>query len=323
MPSATISGGIRTPVVDADAVTLMREGFSRNFLEKAQVKYNPLIELLAYSETIDPMEYEKWVDGIKPLDADDSNIPTEPADRNGNTSYTDTRFFKRKITARPLQRFELLQASEAKSKLLNPKSQIIENTLNYFMRMDYVDAITALLGTAVEAYRDTAQTLISSNKTLAASHVLTDDGNAGFTYDRFLDIEEAFRLSDVPFDEEEWILIIGPTQNKQAKKTDIFINKDYSGATVLANGTKLPKINNCTILVTSKLPKTGNYRRCIGFTKTGLIRAVQEDWELDVQIAASKRHNISVKMERSYGYVRSDEDRVVEFRCYEGGSVTA
>jgi hypothetical protein len=323
MPTGTISGGVYDPYTNGDIVTLMREGFSRNFLEKSQIKYNPLAEMLYFQETIDPMEYEKWVDGIKPLSSTDSNIPAEVTSRRATTSYTDTLFYKRKITTTQYNRFELLQAREAKSRLLNPRERIIENTINYFNRMEYEEAITALLGTAVEGYRNTSQVWTTSNETLDSTHILTDDANEGFTYDRFLDIEEAFRNDEVNFDEEKWVLLIGPRQNKQAKKTDMFINKDYVGETVLANGTKLPKLNNATIMVTSLLPTTGNYRRCVAFTLQGLIRAVEEAWELDVQVATAYQHNISVKMERSFGYVRSDEDRVVEFQCFEGGSVTA
>lgn len=315
----TMTGAMKTPVANQDEVTLFREMYSKNFIEKAGNEPF-LLEGFMLSEPCDPMMTEMWVDGDEPLGTGDT--PAARAARNSATSYTDMQFLKRKVVPSPLEKAVLLQRAEAKSQLANPKSRYIKRTLDWFNERQLYDFIAAALGTAVEGYYNTSRAWTTSNKTIAADgYTVADSNKAGFTFDMFLEVEKQFRDNKVGIDTVPWYMILSTTAWKQLKSTAEFKNELNRVDHPLRQGTKIPQYNNCSFFVSSLInTETANGSTVsmnIAATVDGMIRVVEDEWDIDLTTSTAYCHNLSLYMKRSVGFTRLDEKKVFKVQSVD------
>ncbi len=308
----TLTGAMKTPIANQDDVTLFREVYSKNFIQKAGTEPF-LLEPYMLKESCDPAMTEMWVDGCEPLGSGD--IPAARAARNSTTTYTDMQFLKRKVVPSPLEKAVLLQRHEAKSSLANPRAHYIQSTLNYFNERKLVDFIAAALGTAVEGYYNTSLAWTTVNKTIANNgYTVSDSNKAGFTFDLFLEVEKQFRDNKVGIDTVPWYMVLSTIAWKQLKSTAEFKNELNRVDHPMRQGAKIPMYNNCMFFVSANIG-TGTaggatVSQNIAATVDGMLMAVEDDWDIDVQINPSYCHNISLMMRQSVGFVRLDEKKV-------------
>lgn len=309
--------GIRLPLASQDQVTLYREQFSDNFIVKAGEMETKLLSTVTI-ENMDPGAEYLLVDAVEQHATADSNEMAAATTRIGATSYKNTKFAKRQIDSNLYEYFEQIRSGDLKSRLVSPTSRIIPITLGDSNRQLDAAIVSAALGTAVEKYLDANGVKQTAPRAFSSDMVIEDTQQKGFTWDRFLQIEKLFRDAGVSVDTEEIFVILGSQQFAEAKEDDRFISSEYTGEYVLRNGAKLPKINNMVLIHSNELSVADNVRDCVAYTKIGMCVALEEEWEVTLELATELRHNYSLGIKRGYGATRLDEKRVIKFQCYEG-----
>lgn len=310
--------GIRLPVVNQDSVTTYREQYSKNFIIKAGEMETKLLSTVTI-ESMDPGAEYILVDAVEQLASAHSNLPTAATQRFGSTSYSYTRFAKRQIDSNLFQRFEPIRSGDLKS-ISNPQNKIIQMTIGAYNRKMDADIVAGAVGTAIEKHYDTSGVKQTSSKTFSDSQIIPDSQSEGFTWERFLQVEKMFRDNGINVDVETVFLIIGNHQLAEAKEDDRFINSLYTGEYVLRNGAKLPIVNNMVLIPSNELTLTNNVRDCLAWTKDGVTVALEEDWEVTLELATELNHNYSLGMKKGYGVTRMDEKRVLKFQCSESAT---
>jgi hypothetical protein len=314
--------GIRLPIASQDQVTLYREMFANNFLVKAGVMESKLLNTVTI-ENIDPGAEYLLVDAVEQHSSSDSNTMAAATSRIGSTSYSNTKFAKRQIDSNLFKYFEKIRSGDLKSRLVSPTSKIIMMTLAESKRALDSAILSASVGTACEKYYDASGVRQTASKTFDTDMVIADTESKGFTWERFLQITKTFRNAGVDVDNEEIFLVIGPQQEAEAKEDDRFISSLYTGDHIIRSSGNIQKTNGISIIVSNELSESSNIRDCIAYTRIGMCLAIEEEWEVTLELATELEHNYSLGIKRAYGASRMDEKRVIKFQCYEGGSMTA
>lgn len=239
--------------------------------------------------------------------------------RHQNTAYTPQQLSRRRLDISDYECGDIVDREEDVMKAMyDPQSSITQGFVRAANRnLDSVIINEGILGTAYAADADFA---ISN----VAAPTAIPNGGTNLTTDKIKDAIERLEEADVDLTEDRPTLVIGASQYRALLSQSEFINKDFkTGASeqivlnAMSNFLGIDIIKVSTKDSNPILPKSGNIRTAVLYTKSACILGIQNKFKIDSGKDYSIGGSVRVIGKQNIGSVRMEEARVVPIECDE------
>jgi hypothetical protein len=236
--------------------------------------------------------------------------------RHQDTPFTPVPYSRRRLDVVDFGMSELIDDKDMIKMLVNPQSSITETFAASFKRNKDRVIINGLLGNAFAADADFGISSVvlangSNNIAVGTSNLPT------------LKLKDALLLlekADVDITVDQPYLAITPSQYRSLLADPEFTNRDYRLIENMMGGVKdIKDILGIKLKIVSPtlLPKVGNTRTCILYTKSACRLGINADYKTKIAEDPTKAFSLRVFSSHSIGAVRMEEARVVSINCDE------
>jgi hypothetical protein len=283
------------------------QAFNANLHKLAQQQVSKLADTVRVENVTTKSEFFDRIGGIRMLPR---------TSRHQDTAFTPLPFSRRRVDILDYEVSDIIDETEdVRKSLVNPQSA----TLGRFneaanINMDQT-IINALLGSAVAT--DSEFTI--SQVELPASQAIVD-GGTNLPVAKIKNALEILGQNDVDLAVDRPYLAISWSQYRSLLEDNEFINKDFK----LTSGEKIGVASvseflgvDVRIVSQEVLPKTGNIRSVVLYTKSSNILGVNNKMSAKVLEDATKGGSLRVIGKQNIGSVRMEEERVVKIDCDE------
>jgi hypothetical protein len=283
------------------------QAFNANLHKLAQQSVSKLADTVRMESMSTKSEFFDRIGGIRMLPR---------TSRHQDTAFTPLPFSRRRVDILDYEVGDIIDENEdVRKSLVNPQSA----TLMRFTEAGNINMdktiIGGLLGNAVA----TDSEFNVSNIALPASQAIVD-GGTNLPIDKIKNALEILGQNDVDLATDRPYMAITWSQYRSLLADDEFINKDFK----LTSGEKLgvssvSEVLGVDIRIVSQevLPKTGNVRSAVLYTKTSNIIGVNNRMSAKVLEDPTKGGSLRVIGKQNIGSVRMEEERVVKIDCDE------
>lgn len=247
--------------------------------------------------------------------------PTEAVDvttRHGDTPLIETRFDRRAVTLTTSDWGDLIDRADQVKMLNDPTSAYALNAAYALGRKKDQRIIEAALGNAYTGRN--GQTAVTLPTTQLVDADYREDGltgNTGLTLDKLRMARELLDSADVDDTEEQYIVLTARQMSNLLRSTEV-TSSDYNTVRALVNGTVDSFMGfNFVRVASNLLPKEGDIRSILAWTKSGMLMATSGGIITDIAPRKDKRNAMQVYAALDVGATRMDENKVIEIRCDE------
>lgn len=247
--------------------------------------------------------------------------PTEAVDiisRHADTPLVETRFDRRAVTLTSADWGDLVDRSDQVKMLNDPTSAYALNAAYALGRKKDQRILQAALGTAYTGQKGEKTIAFDKNQQISVDY--SDEGgtsNTGLTIDKLRMAREMLDDADIDDMEEQYIVLSARQMNNLLRHTEV-TSSDYNSVRALVNGSIDSFLGFKFIRISSQiLPKSGDIRSVLAWTKSGLLMATSGEVKTDISIRSDKRNATQVYASLDVGASRMDEKKIVEILCDE------
>ena len=250
--------------------------------------------------------------------------PTEAVEvktRHSDTPLISTPHDRRRNSTRDFDWADLVDRRDKLRMLADPTSPYAVNAAYALGRKVDEVIIEAAFGTAYSGKTGQTSVAFPSTQTILNNYVESGGATASNlniaklrrTRTMF-DLEEAV---DYDAGEELYMVVTAHQIQSLLRQTEI-TSSDYNAIKALVNGEVDTYMGIKFIrILHSMLPKSGNIRDCIAFTRQGILLGMASDLMVDVGPRRDKRNSTQVYACASFGATRLWEEKVIKVQCDE------
>lgn len=245
----------------------------------------------------------------------------EVSSRHSDTPLISTPHDRRRCQTKDFDWADLIDRRDKLRMLADPTSAYTKNAVAALGRQFDRQIITAGFGTAFTGKNGSNAVQFPSTSTIAPNY--SDDGgssNTNLTVGKLRKVRLDFDLEEatgVDGEAEVFAAVTAYQINSLLRETEV-TNADYNAIKALVHGEVDQFLGIKFIRVEhTLLPKTGNIRDCLFFTRQGICMGVADEVMVDVGPRRDKRNSVQVYVCGSFGGVRMWEEKVRKVQCDE------
>jgi len=267
-------------------------------------------------------------------------LPSKKTTRFGDSPVSEADYSRRRVTRTDYEDGQFMDWADVVRIGTDIQAEKIDVMRKKFMRREDITITQAALGAAQGGDNGETSTAFDTDNILDVT-LGASSGNAGFTYEKFLNTLSTFGNNNVDIEMNKPCFVISYTQWQDAMQQDEFINWNYSDARRIDGGMIIKDYMGADIVVSNIVPymntagtgfniaesdlntttgtwtdtDTTDVRACFAFVQDAVLFEVNPDITAKISERADKGFNWYAYLKMSLGAVRMEEEKVVAIPC--------
>lgn len=256
-------------------------------------------------------EYE-FYDRVGPTDV------VEVTNRHADTPLISTPHDRRRAGLRDFDWADMIDRTDKIRMLSDPTSVYTTNAVYAFGRKCDDLIVSAAFGTAYTGKTGaTAVAFPTATQQIAVNYVESGGAtNSNLTIAKLRRARYLMDSQEAQEDGENLVAVVHASQIQSLLRTTEVTSHDYNSVKALVAG-EIDTFMGFKFIRMNRLPKSGNNRNCLFFTRNALLLAIGTDIQVDVGPRRDKRNSTQVYVCMSMDAVRMWEEKVVSVLCDE------
>lgn len=256
----------------------------------------------------------------------------EVTSRHGDSPLNSTPHDRRRVGLRDFDWGDMIDDKDKIRMLADPQSPYVANAVAAMMRkMDdvIISAATAsayagktgstavTFGNGVPAYDFMRSGSITANSATIPVDLAVASTNTNMNLDKLRAIRYVFDKTEATT-EGDWTIALAmdPNQFAALLNSTSVTSADFNTVKALESG-QLDTFMGIKFIKTNRLPVASSIRDCLAWERDGLLLAVGNEVQVEVQRRADKRFSLYLYVRASFGAVRMWEEKVWKVKCDE------
>ena len=283
--------------------TQITTAFVQQFSSNVQLLSQQMGSLLRGSVSEESVTGEKAF-----FDQVGSSAALKRTSRHGDTPIVDTPHSRRMVTMDTYEWADLIDDADKVRMLIDPTSAYARTAAAAMGRAMDDAIIEAATGTSKTGKSGATSTALPSSQQIAA-------GSADLTLDKLIEAKKKFDLASVDPSIPRFI-VVGPDQIESLLGSTTVTSADFNTVKALVRG-ELDTFLGFKFIVSTRLSKSGNERKCFAFAGDGIKLAMGKDVMARIEERADKSFSTQVYYCSTFGATRMEEEKVVQIDCDE------
>ena len=275
-------------------------------------QYNSTVSLVSQQKQsrLEPAVRVETIRGTREAFDSIGTVEAQPrGGRHADTPQMDTPHMRRWVTSAPYNWADLVDKPDRLRMLYDPTSPYVQNAVMAFNRAKDKIIINAAFAPAWTGEHGDIQ------KTFPASNIIPH-GNTGLTIEKLIQARGMLWRNEVDESEPLFVAVTSFQLEDMLNNTKVQ-SADYNTIKALVRG-EINSFMGFTFIRTEQLEKDDAARKCIVWSKPGLLLAKAEDITTKVSERGDKNYSTQVYAEMDLGAVRMEDEKVLQLQCKEG-----
>ena len=275
-------------------------------------QYNSTVSLVSQQKQsrLEPAVRVETIRGTREAFDSIGTVEAQPrGGRHADTPQMDTPHMRRWVTSAPYNWADLVDKPDRLRMLYDPTSPYVQNAVMDFNRAKDKIIINAAFAPAWTGEHGDIQ------KTFPASNIIPH-GDTGLTIEKLIQARGMLWRNEVDESEPLFAAVTSFQLEDMLNNTKVQ-SADYNTIKALVRG-EINSFMGFTFIRTEQLEKDGAARKCIVWSKPGLLLAKAEDITTKVSERGDKNYSTQVYAEMDLGAVRMEDEKVLQLQCKEG-----
>lgn len=275
-------------------------------------QYNSTVSLVSQQKQshLEPAVRVETIRGTREAFDSIGTVEAQPrGGRHADTPQMDTPHMRRWVTSAPYNWADLVDKPDRLRMLYDPTSPYVQNAVMAFNRAKDKIIINAAFAPAWTGEHGDIQ------KTFPASNIIPH-GDTGLTIEKLIQARGMLWRNEVDESEPLFVAVTSFQLEDMLNNTKVQ-SADYNTIKALVRG-EINSFMGFTFIRTEQLEKDGTARKCIVWSKPGLLLAKAEDITTKVSERGDKNYSTQVYAEMDLGAVRMEDEKVLQLQCKEG-----
>jgi len=241
----------------------------------------------------------------------------EDVTRHGDTQYVNTPHDRRRVTLRDFHWADLIDKKDKLRLLMDPQSAYAINAAMALGRKLDDIIIEAAFGTAYTGKTGSTAVAFPAGDVIAVDyHDDGGSGNTGLTIDKLRRARTKLKQAQVMKD-EPWYIACAAHQIQNLLTTTQIGSQDFNMVKALVQG-EVNTFMGFTFIESERLlTDVSSYRRVIAWTQSGILLAIGDDINTEIDKLPTKKYSVQVFAEVHANATRMEEGKVLEILCDE------
>lgn len=275
-------------------------------------QYNSTVSLVSQQKQsrLEPAVRVETIRGTREAFDSIGTVEAQPrGGRHADTPQMDTPHMRRWVTSAPYNWADLIDKPDRLRMLYDPTSPYVQNAVMAFNRAKDKIIINAAFAPAWTGEHGDIQ------KTFPASNIIPHD-DTGLTIEKLIQARGMLWRNEVDESEPLFAAVTSFQLEDMLNNTKVQ-SADYNTIKALVRG-EINSFMGFTFIRTEQLEKDGATRKCIVWSKPGLLLAKAEDITTKISERGDKNYSTQVYAEMDLGAVRMEDEKVLQLQCKEG-----
>lgn len=275
-------------------------------------QYNSTVSLVSQQKQsrLEPAVRVETIRGTREAFDSIGTVEAQPrGGRHADTPQMDTPHMRRWVTSAPYNWADLVDKPDRLRMLYDPTSPYVQNAVMAFNRAKDKIIINAAFAPAWTGEHGDIQ------KAFPASNIIPH-GDTGLTIEKLIQARGMLWRNEVDESEPLFAAVTSFQLEDMLNNTKVQ-SADYNTIKALVRG-EINSFMGFTFIRTEQLEKDGAARKCIVWSKPGLLLAKAEDITTKVSERGDKNYSTQVYAEMDLGAVRMEDEKVLQLQCKEG-----
>ena len=279
------------------------QDWADTFIHLSQQKNSKLGESVRMEQVNDAKAFH--------FDRLDSVIMQKAVSRHEDTPLTEVPYSSCAGTFNTFRAADLIDNPDRVKMSKDPTSPTMKTLLMALNRQKDDEIISAASGNAYSV----SDSDVASSVALPSAQKIAH-GGTDLTLAKIITTKKTLLDSDVDPDSEPLYFVIAPAQLEALLNNTTVTSSDYNSVKALVNG-EINTFMGFHFIVSTRLTKTGVYRYCLAWAKSGLGLAMNGNAKSRITERSDKNYSTQVFIEASMGATRIEDEKVVEVSCDE------
>lgn len=275
-------------------------------------QYNSTVSLVSQQKQsrLEPAVRVETIRGTREAFDSIGTVEAQPrGGRHADTPQMDTPHMRRWVTSAPYNWADLVDKPDRLRMLYDPTSPYVQNAVMAFNRAKDKIIINAAFAPAWTGEHGDVQ------KTFPTSNIIPH-GDTGLTIEKLIQARGMLWRNEVDESEPLFAAVTSFQLEDMLNNTKVQ-SADYNTIKALVRG-EINSFMGFTFIRTEQLEKDGAARKCIVWSKPGLLLAKAEDITTKISERGDKNYSTQVYAEMDLGAVRMEDEKVLQLQCKEG-----
>lgn len=275
-------------------------------------QYNSTVSLVSQQKQsrLEPAVRVETIRGTREAFDSIGTVEAQPrGGRHADTPQMDTPHMRRWVTSAPYNWADLVDKPDRLRMLYDPTSPYVQNAVMAFNRAKDKIIINAAFAPAWTGEHGDIQKAFPTGNIIA-------HGDTGLTIEKLIQARGMLWRNEVDESEPLFAAVTSFQLEDLLNNTKVQ-SADYNTIKALVRG-EINSFMGFTFIRTEQLEKDGTARKCIVWSKPGLLLAKAEDITTKVSERGDKNYSTQVYAEMDLGAVRMEDEKVLQLQCKEG-----
>lgn len=275
-------------------------------------QYNSTVSLVSQQKQsrLEPAVRVETIRGTREAFDSIGTVEAQPrGGRHADTPQMDTPHMRRWVTSAPYNWADLVDKPDRLRMLYDPTSPYVQNAVMAFNRAKDKIIINAAFAPAWTGEHGDIQKAFPTGNIIA-------HGDTGLTIEKLIQARGMLWRNEVDESEPLFVAVTSFQLEDMLNNTKVQ-SADYNTIKALVRG-EINSFMGFTFIRTEQLEKEGATRKCIVWSKPGLLLAKAEDITTKVSERGDKNYSTQVYAEMDLGAVRMEDEKVLQLQCKEG-----
>lgn len=275
-------------------------------------QYNSTVSLVSQQKQsrLEPAVRVETIRGTREAFDSIGTVEAQPrGGRHADTPQMDTPHMRRWVTSAPYNWADLIDKPDRLRMLYDPTSPYVQNAVMAFNRAKDKIIINAAFAPAWTGEHGDIQKAFPTGNIIA-------HGDTGLTIEKLIQARGMLWRNEVDESEPLFVAVTSFQLEDMLNNTKVQ-SADYNTIKALVRG-EINSFMGFTFIRTEQLEKEGAARKCIVWSKPGLLLAKAEDITTKVSERGDKNYSTQVYAEMDLGAVRMEDEKVLQLQCKEG-----
>lgn len=275
-------------------------------------QYNSTVSLVSQQKQsrLEPAVRVEAIRGTREAFDSIGTVEAQPrGGRHADTPQMDTPHMRRWVTAAPYNWADLVDKPDRLRMLYDPTSPYVQNAVMAFNRAKDKILINAAFAPAWTGEHGDIQKAFPTGNIIA-------HGDTGLTIEKLIQARGMLWRNEVDESEPLFVAVTSFQLEDMLNNTKVQ-SADYNTIKALVRG-EINSFMGFTFIRTEQLEKEGAVRKCIVWSKPGLLLAKAEDITTKISERDDKNYSTQVYAEMDLGAVRMEDEKVLQLQCKEG-----
>lgn len=275
-------------------------------------QYNSTVSLVSQQKQsrLEPAVRVETIRGTREAFDSIGTVEAQPrGGRHADTPQMDTPHMRRWVTSAPYNWADLVDKPDRLRMLYDPTSPYVQNAVMAFNRAKDKIIINAAFAPAWTGEHGDIQKAFPTGNIIA-------HGDTGLTIEKLIQARGMLWRNEVDESEPLFAAVTSFQLEDMLNNTKVQ-SADYNTIKALVRG-EINSFMGFTFIRTEQLEKEGAARKCIVWSKPGLLLAKAEDITTKISERGDKNYSTQVYAEMDLGAVRMEDEKVLQLQCKEG-----